>query len=194
MAEKTDAYIVPFDELRRAVGSKDKTLLAGVVDEFGWMLDEADGNREEDEELSCLEAVTALINGKNLSRLPRRLRSIYGYALEAICARIGGFVGEIHGEWDELLDEFFAEHGVPLCFSDLVLGDTVIGLPQPECHPEIGSWTPEQVAAAVGPLEQLDLEALKESDEEMADVVIEVRSWVVGAHRRGYGMMAFSIP
>ena len=194
MSSKTDAYIVPFDELKRAAGSRDKTLLAGVVDEFGWMLEEADGNREEDEELTCLEAVTAIINGKNLSRLPRHLRSMYGYALEAICARIGGFVGEIQGEWSDLLDEFFAEHGVPLSFSDLVNGDTVIGLPQPEFHPEIGSWTPAEVAAAVEPLEQLDPEALTDGDEEMAGVVIEVRSWVVGAHRRGYGMMAFSIP
>ncbi len=109
------------------------------------MLTEADGNRDDGDELTCQEALTQIVHEDDLSEVPEHLGSLYGYPLEATCGYLGKHVGEMQGNWGEL-DAFFAERKVPLTFSSIAYGDSVLAIPEPEFHPLIGSWKPSEVA------------------------------------------------
>src|SRR5947209_10077981 len=114
MLTKTDAYVVPFAELKRVAGSRDRDLLEAIRTECAWMLEEADINRQEGCDLTCAEALARIIEGDDLRDVPHRLGYLYGNALEALCCFLGEFVGDVEGDWREDLDALFAGRGVPL--------------------------------------------------------------------------------
>src|SRR5262245_39246587 len=111
MITQTAVYLVPFDALKRAAGSRDLELLAAISDVCSALLDEADLNRDDEDGRSCGEALADLINGADLDDVPASEGNTYGLALEAMCAYLGEFACEIHGHWNETLDAFFAERG-----------------------------------------------------------------------------------
>jgi hypothetical protein len=194
MISQTAAYMVPFDALKRAVGSRDHNLLKAIKKDRARLLEEADDNRDDDDSRTCAEALADLINGANLDAIEDSEGNIYGLALEAMCAQLGQFVGEIQGDWNDPLDAFFAARGVPLMYSDLVFGDAVIVLPVYAGYPEVGSWTPDSVVAAAAPLRAIDLESLRQENEEMAKVVGEIGKWIDTASKRpGWGIVGFSL-
>ncbi len=195
MNPKTDAYIVPFAELKRAAGSGDQTLLRAISRECAGLLAEADDNREEDETLTCADALADLINGADLDEVEDSAY-LYGLALEAMCAYFGEFVGDVYGRWNEELDAWFVAHGIPLRFTDLVCGSAVIDLPKFFGFPEIGSWSPDVVSAAAASLRTINLLGVlqMEKDDELAEVVGEVIKWVDQASQRpGWGIVGFSL-
>jgi hypothetical protein len=193
MITQTAAYVVPFDALKRAAGSRDQKLFETISEGQADLLDEADANRDEEGMLSCRKALAHLIDGVP-TRVKRSDAPMYGLALEAMCAQLGEFAGQVYGDWNDELDELFAEQGVPLKYSALVFGDEVIKLPAHEGYPEIGSWTPEVVAAVARPLRAINLDELQEEDEELAEAVGEVVGWIKKARkRRGWGVVGFSL-
>jgi hypothetical protein len=192
---QTAVYLVPFDQLKRSVGSRNRKLLSAVRKGCAELLEEADANRDDDVERTCGEALADLINGADLSDVPEEEGSLYGLALEALCSHLGAFAGSVDGDWNDDLDAFFAARGVPLKFSDLVFGDEVIELPpaEPE-YPIIGSWAPAVIAAAAAPLGALDHKALRAEDAERANVVKAIAGWVKKAARRpGWGLIGVSL-
>ena len=84
MLTKTDAYVVPFAELKRVAGSRDRDLLEAIRTECAWMLEEADINRQEGCDLTCAEALARIIEGDDLRDVPHRLGYLYGNALESL--------------------------------------------------------------------------------------------------------------
>lgn len=194
MITQTAAYIVPFDTLKRAVGSRDRQLLQAIIEECASLLNEADKNRPNKDSPTCAQALADLIHGIDFDGFDPSKGNSYGLAFETMCAHFGEFVGEVHGHWNDLMDAYFAECGVPLKYSDLVIGEEVIDLPIYADYPEVGSWSPSAVLAAVAPLNALNLEALRENDEELAEVVGEITQWIQRACKMpGWGIVGFSL-
>jgi hypothetical protein len=192
---QTAVYIVPLDALKRAVGSRSAKLLKAIKKSSAKLLTEADENRADDIERTCGEALADLINGADYDEVPEEEAHLYGLALEALCAHLGAYAGEVDGDWNDELDAFFAARSVPLKFSDLVFGDEVIKLPSSsDDYPIIGSWAPEQIAAAATPLRAIDLKALRAEDEELAKVVGDIIKWIKKASKHsGWGLVGFSL-
>src|SRR5262245_38934685 len=97
MSGKMDVYTVPFDALQQAAGSRDRRLLEAVVANVGWMLEEADRKRLDEDRRTCRDALRQIIDGDDLSEVPYHLGYLHGYALEALIAHLGMHLGEVHG-------------------------------------------------------------------------------------------------
>jgi hypothetical protein len=189
----TDVYVVPFADLKRAVGSKDRQLLKAIQDESGFILNEADGYLDKGANVTCADALADLIDGTDFGKHPPKYLFRYRCALEAIWAYLGDYVGEMECDGCTTLDKTLASLDIPLGFSELVSGDEVVPLPAWNDVPCVGSWSPEQVASALPAVRQIDLDALAAEGEDAAEAVGRIRIWVEeAASRPGWGVVAFS--
>jgi hypothetical protein len=66
----TDVYMISFDDLKRAVGSKDRQLLEAILDECGNQLRDADGYLDKRTTVTCADALTDLINDVDFINQP----------------------------------------------------------------------------------------------------------------------------
>ena len=193
----TDVYAVPFAELKRAVGSKDGRLLEAIRAEHGDMLRDADGYLDKGATVTCADALAELIHGADFSNQPPPYRYRYRCALEAICAYLGEYAGQLEVESSGEVDAALAGLAIPLKFTDLVSGDEVVPLPAWSDLPCVGSWSPEQLATALPAFRRSGVEPLTgdedEAYEDPEQVVGLLRHFAEEAARRpGWGLVAFS--
>lgn len=193
----TDVYMVPFADLKRAAGSKDPRLLEAIREECGTILRNADGYLDRGATVTCADALADLIEGADFREYPPRHLYRYRCALEAIWAYLGEYVGQLEVDATEELDEALAELDIPSRYSDLVSGAEVVPLPPWNDVPRIGSWSPEQVAAAMRGFRRSDVEPSPWEEggsyEEPEEMIGLLRHFAEEASARpGWGLVAIS--
>lgn len=191
----TYVYAVPFAGLRRLAGSKDRGALRAILAENGDLIRLADDHLGKGATFRCADALAELVDGSGPSDAAPRY--LYRCALEAACSHLGEFQGEFDPSGRDDVDAGLARLGVPLSYSDLLRGDGVVPLPACDLPPYVGSWPPEQVAAAVLAFRRSGIEALPWDEgglyEELDERVGLIRHAVEEAARRpGWGVVAFS--
>lgn len=142
MSSTLTPYLVDLEELRRAVGSKDESLLSAVIQG-----NEEDFGREDDDEdeIPLGRALRHLVMGE-----PPDTGSAhqYGYALMRLCDHLGTTTSSLDlwsgVQWDCVestgLDEVFDRSGPP------------VPLPPSDDFPTIGFLTAEEIASTVSKL------------------------------------------
>jgi len=190
---RTDVYLVPFDGLKQLAGSKDRHALATIREEQAGILADADGLLAADATATCADALAELIDGKDFGAgaSPRNLFR-YRFALEAIWAHLGQYAGEVWCETADDLDDVFAELGVPLTFTALVGGDSVVAIPVWDDLPCVGAWSPEQAVAALPAVEAIDPDDLEVDDELGEGTAVLLDAIKDAAGRPGWGVVAIS--
>ena len=119
---------------------------------------------------------------------------LYGYALEAICIRLGQDLPEISGicgvsAWVDEVDAILISQGVPVGLTDLIFGSYPVEIPRPDDYPFIGSWPPRVICEALRASRGV---ALAGMNPEMADTVGQVRVWLeAAAVDAAYGLIGF---
>ncbi len=176
MSSDITVFAINSDQLRTALGSRDRALSATIVAGAADYL--ASINEINDEAgLTCAEAVAQLIDGETSPDVPGFL---YGYALEAMCGHLGRELPNIcpiagASEWIEEVDEFLKSQGVTISLNDLVMCGSPVPIPQPDDYPFIGFWPAEEVPAALASIRGVDLAPL---DQEMAETIEQMRQWL----------------
>jgi hypothetical protein len=181
MSSTLNVYAISFERLKRIPGSRDPALVEQVGTEFEDFFARIDKlGDDEDEILSCREAVAQIVNGDPLSP---HLGYVYGYALEAICASLGRELPNVAGisgasDWVDEVDETLRSKGVPVELTNLIFGGSPLEIPEPDDYPFIGSWPPSVIPAALGAIRGVDLESL---NYEMAETIAQLRAWLEAA-------------
>jgi hypothetical protein len=166
-------YAVPRHELLSVPGSRRQEIIATIAEEYWRLENVAECFEDDDLPVDLAGAVAQIVRGEELHP---GLGSLYLYAVEAICWYLGstlilpiGFCGE------HRLDQFLAARGCPLRVGDLISCGSPLPIPEPDCPPMIGWWTPEAIAAATSAVMSLNLDGV---DRETAEGVAEVRRWL----------------
>jgi hypothetical protein len=146
-------YLIDLEKLRKAVGSRDESLVASVIKD----------NREKSE---LTEPLRQLVMG---NQLDEAAGSDYGYALELLCGHLGEvLLPDVWGgvRWmaveDAGLEDLLTKSGPP------------VPLP-PTDFPTIGHMTAAEVATKVA---QLGKGHLTSDDDELQELLDEYEGWL----------------
>ena len=139
MSYSVGAYAVDLEELRRAIGSRDETLLAALIEQNP-DLGEPDEDAEEEGKVSEGMALRHLVMGET-PHPPSAYQ--YHYALEELCRRLGEWLpGDL---WTSIRWWVLEETG----FEEILAMGPPVDLPPSEDFPRVGHLTVEQVRRLV---------------------------------------------
>ncbi len=140
-------YLIDLGDLRRAVESRDEALLDAIREGRPEVFaeDEADEGDADEEEIPLREALRHLVMGE-----ARRVGSAhqYGYALEALCARLGERLDA--DCWESIRWQVLETTGM----DQVLKSGPPVELPPNDSFPAIGFLTPEQISAIVARMEK----------------------------------------
>src|SRR4051812_16955057 len=102
----TYVYAVPFADLRRLAGSKDRHALGEILAENGDLIRLADDRLGKGATFTCADALAELIDGGGFTE--RAPRYLYRCALEAACSHLGEFQAEFDPGQREEMDGHLA--------------------------------------------------------------------------------------
>jgi hypothetical protein len=187
-------YLVPLDELRAFVGSKDLARAQKIEGLFKSEIAENSSIHRQaivDGAPTLAQAVAKIAAGEPL----RGFGAQYVYALELLCAHFGqklrnGTVYPVDDEWlmrvvDPIFDAW--KLGEWLSFKRLVYGAWPIKLPHAE-FPRGGMLEADDIERALAVMRG---GALPRFDKEVVMLIGEVRGWLEAATARHAGIVAF---
>ncbi|MBL8851267.1 MAG: hypothetical protein JNG89_16415 [Planctomycetaceae bacterium] len=174
MSSLLQVYAVPLYKLNVLMGSRsEKSLNAILLLQQDFLLRISN---DDEEEITCAQALAELVNGEVSSE---HLGHLYGYALQAICAAIGKRLPDLDVvsslDWINEFDQALAQQQIPLSLMSLMYCGPPVAIPRPDDFPFIGGWTPEEVAAAVAPLDAMNTDRL---NNDHAEALRTIKSWV----------------
>jgi len=198
MSTTLTGYAVDFDRLKSIYGGNNERLLEKILVQRRRDLREmnegvlADGIR--DGRLTVQQALGDIIAGRITDR---KSGAQYHYALEQICQTVGTWfapsvLSGIAGSWmfetfGPVLEKKWKLKGV-LTLQELMEKGPPIPLPEPEDFPAVGSFTPEEVDAALDKLWQVDRTGV---DPEVLEGVAEIEAWLKTAKKAGVGLITY---
>lgn len=185
-------YSVPLERLRGVAGSRDRALIERILAADAEQHQRTDAAMQqcvEDEALprflSCREAVRQIVQGESLDA---DLGMIYAHAYESI---VRDAATAVAGEWSpivrsyelfERLDAELARLGARISFAALTGAGPVFPLPNPVDFPALGWWSPEDIAASLGPVLKgpgfWRRFAGPQRDEELEESLHDVSQWL----------------
>jgi hypothetical protein len=188
-----NAIAVDLDEVRAALGSKKKVLVARVRKEGAGLLDQVDemiaDHVEEDEDedgnppepLTAADILRQLIMGEPYRR---EFGFAYGYCFEALCEHFGEGLNNsewsaMHSEWFDTVGKELKKAGVDeraLSLNTLFFRGPPVKLPTIEDFPSIGYLTKPEVAKARAALAKADLSKVKNRG--AVESIEQIRSWL----------------
>src|SRR5687768_15969189 len=115
MSSTITAYAISLDTLESAIGSNDEDLLSDIAEQRAGFLESIDDINDE-AELTCLDALTHLVNGADVND---DYGYLYGYAVEALCMHLGHVLDNVSGisgsaDWIEEPVALLAVQKIPL--------------------------------------------------------------------------------
>jgi hypothetical protein len=169
---------VDLDLVRKAIGTKDASLLAALLAEYR----HDDPEVEEDEEVvSAREALKQMVMGEKYSE-GENVGSEYGYALECLCLHFGEQLNDdqwcsMHMEWVETVDAALEAEGATgfSVLGTLMHRGAPITIPPTYDFPGIGYMLAGEMGAVLGSLLQA---RQKISDEGVRESVGQVCGWI----------------
>jgi hypothetical protein len=188
-----NAIAVDLDEVRAALGSKKKALLAKLQKELAGGLEQIDdmlqdhieNDTDEDgnppEPLTTADILRQLVMGEPYRK---EFGFAYAYCFEALCEHFGESLN--NGEWSAMRSEWFEtvrrelkkagvnEEGFSM--NKLFFRGPPVKLPEIEDFPNVGYLTKSEVAQARAALAKADLSKVK--NKEAVAAIEQIRSWL----------------
>jgi len=196
-------FAVKLSQIRKALGSRNKSLLLELREEFEEELaddrervEEANQDDDFDPELSLQDALRHLIMGEDLWDYEGEK---YGHSLELMCAFFGEFLANEHWtgvplDWADAADEALLELGVPAevfsIFNHLLDRGAPVDIPEIDEVPWIGYVTLDEIRVALAELSETRLTALK-SNVPMQIALKQVRDWLDTCQRDKSDLVCF---
>ena len=196
-------FAVKLSQIRKALGSRNKSLLLELREEFEEELEddrerveEANQDDDFDPELSLQDALRHLIMGEDLWDYEGEK---YGHSLELMCAFFGEFLANEHWtgiplDWADAADEALLELGVPAevfsIFNHLLDRGAPVDIPEIDEVPWIGYVTLAEIRVALAELSEIRLTALK-SNVPMQIALKQVRDWLDTCQRDKSDLVCF---
>lgn len=177
---------VDLDQVRAAIGSKDKALLAKLKKAFASDLEQIDELLEDvldedDDPAAAADTLRHLVFGEPLRD---DLGFAYGYALGMLCGHFGRTLpndewSAMRGDWFETVQKVVAKAGVPkkaFEVSRLAFRGSPVPLPEIDDFPFIGYLTRGEITAARKALGEADFKAAK--NPEAVAAITQIQSWL----------------
>jgi hypothetical protein len=178
-------YLVPPDEVFAAIGSRERDLVADILERFAEDIDQLDSDFETDdpdvwEGPTAAGAVAELIDGR--PSMDEDDAGLYTAAFELVCRFYGewatnDYFSPCRVEWFDRLDAILAAGGVPLTLGNLWCISPPIQPPWDRLL-AFGHWSAEAMRAAAGPLDRL-LPSVPDAEERAA--LGSVAAWLRAA-------------
>jgi hypothetical protein len=198
-------FAVKLSQIRKAVGSKSKSLLRDLREEFEDELaedreqvEEANEDDEFDPELALEDALGHLIMDEERWDYEG---AKYGYVIEMICSFFGEFLSNDHWTgiplaWTEAIDDALQEIGVPAetfsIFSHLFYRGSPVEIPDIDDFPCIGYVTQAEIPAALAELTDERFKGIKHDNEnEIRVSLVQVREWLETCQRDKTDLVCF---
>lgn len=190
MSSSITVYAVSLEQLKQVVGSRAQQLIDSILNEQEGFLSSID-DIDDGVDMTCAEAVAALINGERPDDAPGYL---FGYALEAVCSTLGDElpnISQIAGaaDWIEEVDALLERKGIPVRLEQLVYYGSPVPIPEPDDYPFIGIWPASLLAAASTSFQTVDL---SDVEPRMAETLQQLAGWVkVASSKPGTSIIGF---
>ena len=198
MSSTLTGYAVDFERLRSIYGGNDERLLDKILvqrrRDLREMNEDVFADEIRDGRLTLQQALGDIFAGKITDR---KSGAQYHYALEQVCQTVGTWfapsvLSGIAGGWmfetfGPVLETKWKLKGV-LTLKELMEKGPPIPLPEPEEFPAVGSFTPEEVDAALDKLWQVDRTGV---DPEVLEGVGEIEGWLKTAQKAGVGLITY---
>jgi hypothetical protein len=198
-------FAVSLTQIRKATGSRSKSILRDLREEFEDELaedreqvEEANEDDEFDPELSLERALRHLILDEERWDYegPK-----YGYAVELICSFYGEILPNDHWtgislSWAETINDSLLETGVSAdtfsIFGHLFYRGSPVEIPEIDDFPCIGYVTLSEIPDALASLSDKQLSLIKGDDvEEIRVALVQVRDWLETCQRDKSDLVCF---
>ena len=199
------AFAVNLRQIRKAVGSRSKSLLLELREEFEDELtedreqvEEANEDDDFDPELSLEDALRHLIMDEERWDYegPK-----YGHAVEMICSFYGEFLPNDHWtgipvHWPESVDEALHDTGVSVetfsILNHLLNRSLPIDIPEIDDFPAIGYLTQAEIPTALAALTDERFDSMTQDDSQKIRTSLEqVREWLEICQREKSDLVCF---
>ena len=198
-------FAVSLPQIRKVIGSKSKSLLLELREEFEDELtadreevEEANEDDEFDPELPLDDALRHLIMDEERWDYEG---AKYGYAIEMLCSFYGEFLPNDHWSgmqlsWAETVNDALLEIGFPAetfsIFGHLIYRGSPIDIPDIEDFPFIGYVTLAEIPAALAVLTDERFAAVQHENADDIRVSLEqVREWLETCQREKSDLVCF---
>jgi len=198
-------FAVSLPQIRKVVGSRSKSLLLELREEFEDELqedheevDEANEDDEFDPELPLDDALRHLIMDEERWDYEG---AKYGYAIELICSFYGEFLANEHWSgmrltWAETVNDVLVEAGVPAeifsIFNHLLYRGSPVDIPEIDDFPFIGYVTLTEIPAVLTELTDERFATIAHEDADEIRLSLEqVREWLETCQRDKSDLVCF---
>ena len=198
-------FAVRLPQIRKAVGSRSKSILRDLREEFEDELaedreqvEEANEDDEFDPELSLEKALRHLILDEERWDYEG---AKYGYAVEMICSFFGEILPNDHGtgmslNWAETINDSLLESGVSAetfsIFGHLFFRGSPVEIPEIEDFPCIGFVTLSEIPDVLDTLTDKQLSLIKSEDGDRIRAALrQVREWLETCQRDKADLVCF---
>ncbi len=198
MSSTMTGYAVDFGRLKSIYGGTEKPLLEKILvqrrSELRDLNDDVFADDIEAGRLTMQQALKEIFDGKISDP---KSGAQYLYALEQICQTIGNWMvpsvlSGIAGGWitktfGPVLAKKWKLKGV-LTLEELMEKGPPLPLPKADDFPAVGSFSPEEVDAALDKLWRVDR---TDVDPEVLEGVVEIEGWLKTAQKAGVGLITY---
>ena len=198
-------FAVKISQIRKAVGSRSKSLLREIREQFEEELaedrervDEANEDDEFDPELALEEALRHLIMDEERWDYEG---AKYGHGIELMCWFYGEFLPNDHWtgiqfSWAELVNDTLEEIGVPeesfSVFGHLFDRGSPVDIPEIDDFPVIGFVKCDEIPTALAELTDKRFNGIKhDNEEEIRDSLVQIREWLETCQRDKSDLICF---
>ena len=205
MSHGVTPFAVSLPQIRKVVGSRSKSLLLELREEFEDELqqdreevDEANEDDEFDPELALDAALRHLIMDEERWDYEG---AKYGYAIEMLCSFYGDFLPNDHWTgiqmaWAETVNDALLEIGVPSetfsIFSHLLYRGSPVDIPEIDDFPFIGYVKQAEIPAILNALTDERFATISHEDTEEIRISLEqVREWLETCQRDKSDLVCF---
>ena len=205
MSHGITPFAVSLPQIRKVIGSRSKSVLLQLREEFEDELqedreavEEANADDDFDPELSLEEALKHLIMDEERWDYEG---AQYGFAVEMLCQFFGEFLPNDHWagiklSWAETVSDAILEAGVPnetfSIFDHLIYRGSPISIPDIEDFPYIGYVTFSEIPNILDSFTEKRIEAIKHDDAtEIRTSLAQVREWLETCQREKTDLVCF---